>query len=160
MLLETILIRKKILWRINFVLIKFSLNALLFEKSWNECKNPSFHHKAMCNESDHGSTKMRCCLSTFVALYTRKLWYWSYSYSAAASQEFSRDLQRFHILSRLSHDDKLFVKIPRTVKFLLQNALKKQKLHVIVSFKYYDSIYKKFQYFRSCVWDCIHCVVQ
>ncbi len=41
LLLESILIRKKILWRINFVLIKFSLNALLFEKSQNEWKNLS-----------------------------------------------------------------------------------------------------------------------
>ncbi len=56
----------------NFVLIKFSL--LLFEKSWNECKNPSFLHKAMCIESDHCSTKMRHCLSTFVVLYSRRLW--------------------------------------------------------------------------------------
>ncbi len=39
-LLESILIQKKILWRINFILIKFSANALLFEKWQNECKNP------------------------------------------------------------------------------------------------------------------------
>ncbi len=64
LLLKSILIRKKILWRVNFVLIKLSLNVLLFEKSWNECKNPSFLHKAICIESDHGSTKMGCCLST------------------------------------------------------------------------------------------------
>ncbi len=50
-LLESILIQKKILWRINFVFIKFLLNALLFEKSCNECKNPSFLHKATCIES-------------------------------------------------------------------------------------------------------------
>ncbi len=35
LLLESILNRKKILWRINFVLIKFSQNALLFQKSRN-----------------------------------------------------------------------------------------------------------------------------
>ncbi len=46
------------LWRINIILVKFSPNALLFEKSWNECKNPSFLHKAMCIESDLGSMKM------------------------------------------------------------------------------------------------------
>ncbi len=34
-LLKSILNRKKILWRINFVLIKFSSNALLFEKLQN-----------------------------------------------------------------------------------------------------------------------------
>ncbi len=48
LLLEGILIRKKILWRINFVLIKFLLCALLFEKSRNEYKNPSFLHKPTC----------------------------------------------------------------------------------------------------------------
>ncbi len=42
LLLESILIRKKILWRKNFVLIKFLLNGLLFEKSWNECKINNF----------------------------------------------------------------------------------------------------------------------
>ncbi len=45
-LFESILIRKKILWKVNFVLIKFSPNALLFEKLQNECKNPSLLHKA------------------------------------------------------------------------------------------------------------------
>ncbi len=40
LLFESVLIRKKISRRINFVLIKFSLNALLFEKSWNKRKNP------------------------------------------------------------------------------------------------------------------------
>ncbi len=50
---------------------------------------------------------------------------------AARSQEFSRDLQRFHILSRLSQDHKIFVKISRIIKFLLQNALKKRKFHKI-----------------------------
>ncbi len=61
---------KKILCRINHVLIKFSLNELRFEKSWNECKNPSFLHNVTCIESDHGLTKMRCCLSTFMAFVT------------------------------------------------------------------------------------------
>ncbi len=49
------------------------INALLFEKTWNKCKNPSFLHKATCIESDHGSTKMRSCFSTFMALYCRRL---------------------------------------------------------------------------------------
>ncbi len=70
----SILIQKKILWRINFVLIKFSLNALLFEKSQNECKNPSFLHKAMCIELHRGSMKMQCCLSTFIAWNYKGLW--------------------------------------------------------------------------------------
>ncbi len=52
-LLESILIRKKILWKINFVLIKFLSNALLFVKSQNECKNPTFLHKVACIRSDH-----------------------------------------------------------------------------------------------------------
>ncbi len=68
-------IRKKILRRINFVLIKFSLKTLFFEKLWNECKNPSFLHKAMCMESGHGSMEMRRCFSTFMTLYFRRLWY-------------------------------------------------------------------------------------
>ncbi len=63
--------------------------------------------------------------------------------SAATSQEFS-DLQRFHILSRSSHDNKIFVKIPRIVKFLPQNAQKKGKFHKIVNYEYYDLIFKKF----------------
>ncbi len=36
LLLKSILIQKKILWIINFVLIKFSLNAILFGKLRNE----------------------------------------------------------------------------------------------------------------------------
>ncbi len=38
--------KKKKLLRKNFVLIKFSVIALLFEKLGNECKNPLFLHKA------------------------------------------------------------------------------------------------------------------
>ncbi len=53
---------------------QFSMNALLFKKSWSECKNPSFLHKAMCIVLDHGSTKMQRCLPTFVAFYSRRLW--------------------------------------------------------------------------------------
>ncbi len=74
MLLEGIRDQKKILWRINFALIKCLLTALLFEKSWNEYKNPLYLRKAACIESDHGSTKMRHCHSIFVALYCRRLW--------------------------------------------------------------------------------------
>ncbi len=66
---------KKILWRINFVFIKFSLNALLFEKSRNECKNPSFLHKTICTVSDHGTTKMQCCISAFIAWNYRGVWF-------------------------------------------------------------------------------------
>ncbi len=51
--LKSILISKKILWRINFVLIKFSPNALLSAKLENECKNPQFLHKVTCIRSDH-----------------------------------------------------------------------------------------------------------
>ncbi len=39
---------ERILWRINFILIKFLLNKLLSEKLRNEYKKPSFRHKAMC----------------------------------------------------------------------------------------------------------------
>ncbi len=53
LLLESILIRKKILRWINFVLIKFSLNALLFEKLQNECKNPLSLYKVTSIGSDH-----------------------------------------------------------------------------------------------------------
>ncbi len=53
LLLVSTLIQKKILWRINFVLIKFSLNALIFERSQNKCKNLSFLHKTTCIESEH-----------------------------------------------------------------------------------------------------------
>ncbi len=52
-LLESILIWKKILWRIDLVLIKFSPNALLFQKLQNECKNPSFLHEVTRIRSDH-----------------------------------------------------------------------------------------------------------
>ncbi len=45
LLLKSILIWDKILWRINFDLIKFLLNALLLGKLWNECKNSYFLHK-------------------------------------------------------------------------------------------------------------------
>ncbi len=62
LLLETILIWKKILWRINFVLIKFSLNALLFEKLRNEYKNPSFLHKVTCIRSDHAGAVAKFCI--------------------------------------------------------------------------------------------------
>ncbi len=52
-LLESILILKEILWRINFVLIKFLPNALLFEKLQNEWKNPIFLHKVTYIRPDH-----------------------------------------------------------------------------------------------------------
>ncbi len=72
LLLESILIQKKILWRINFILIKFLQNKLLLEKLPKECKKPSFLHKAMCIQSDHSTTKIRCCLSSFMAWYSRR----------------------------------------------------------------------------------------
>ncbi len=37
----------------NFILSKFLLNALLFEKLRNEYKSPSFFHKVTCIRSDH-----------------------------------------------------------------------------------------------------------
>ncbi len=55
-LIIIILNQKKILWRMNFVLIKFSPNALLFEKMQNEWKNPSFLYKVTCIRSDHAGT--------------------------------------------------------------------------------------------------------
>ncbi len=72
--------------------------------------------------------------------------------SAARFQEFSWDLQKFHILSRLSQDNEIFVKISRIITFLLQNAIQNRKFHKIVNYEYYDSIFKKLQYFCSCVW--------
>ncbi len=47
LLLKSILVRKKILWRINFILIKFLISKLLLEKLQNECKKPSFIHEAI-----------------------------------------------------------------------------------------------------------------
>ncbi len=73
MLLISVLIRKKILWGINFILIKFLLNALLFEKLQNECKNLSLLHKATCINLDHSTTKMQCHLFTFMACNYRGL---------------------------------------------------------------------------------------
>ncbi len=64
--LENILIRKKILWRINFVLIKFSPNALLFEKLQNECKNSSVSIKLHVL----GQTMQRSCQVLYSWLYT------------------------------------------------------------------------------------------
>ncbi len=55
-LLESMLIRKKILQRKKFVLIKFLPNALLIEKLQNECKSPSLHYKVTCIRSDHAGT--------------------------------------------------------------------------------------------------------
>ncbi len=57
----------------NFILIKFLRNALLLEKLRNKCKKPSFLSKAMRIQSDHGTTKMCCCLSTFLAWISRRL---------------------------------------------------------------------------------------
>ncbi len=74
LLLESIFVRKKILWRIVVVLIKCSVSALLFEKSLNECENPSFLHKAMRIGLDRGSTKLQHCLSTFMALNSTRFW--------------------------------------------------------------------------------------
>ncbi len=62
-LLKSILIWKKILWRINFVLAKFSLNVLFFKKLQNECENPSFHHKLTCR-----SIQAQLSSFTFMAL--------------------------------------------------------------------------------------------
>ncbi len=45
--------------RINFVVIKLSPNALLFEKLQNECKNPSFFHKVACIRSDHAGAVVK-----------------------------------------------------------------------------------------------------
>ncbi len=65
-LLESILILNKILWRINLVLIKFSPNALLFEKLQNECKNPSFLHKVTCIRSDHEGAVTKFHIHAFI----------------------------------------------------------------------------------------------
>ncbi len=65
-LLEGKLIRKKILWRINFVFIKFSPNALLFEKLQHECKNPSFLYKVTCIKLDHTGTVAKFHIHDFI----------------------------------------------------------------------------------------------
>ncbi len=55
--------------------------------------------------------------------------------SASRSQEFSWDLQAFHILSRLSQDNKIFVKILRIVTFCLQDIRKNPKNYKIFAAK-------------------------
>ncbi len=65
-LLGSILIPKKILWRINFVLIKFLPNALLIEKLQNECKNPSFLHTVTWIRSDHTRTVPKFYIHGFI----------------------------------------------------------------------------------------------
>ncbi len=80
LLLKSILIRKTILW-INFVLIEFSISALLFEKSSCECKNPirpcvlsrttvqwkcgvAFSHSMLYTLRDFGPAHhLMCCIS-------------------------------------------------------------------------------------------------
>ncbi len=69
---ESILIRKKSLWRINFDLIKFLSTALLFEKLRNDCKNPLFLCKVMRIESDYADAVTKF---TFVACNCRGLCY-------------------------------------------------------------------------------------
>ncbi len=66
LLLESIIIRKKILWRINFILIKFSPNALLFEKLQNECENPSFLYKVICIRSEHACAVAKFHIHGFI----------------------------------------------------------------------------------------------
>ncbi len=65
-LLERILIQKKILWRINFVLIKFLPNALLLEKLQNEFKNLSFLHKVTCIRLDHAGAVAKYHIRGFI----------------------------------------------------------------------------------------------
>ncbi len=65
-LLESLLIRKKILWRINFVLIKFSPNALLFQKLQDECKKTSFLHKVICIRLDHAGAVAKFHIHGFI----------------------------------------------------------------------------------------------
>ncbi len=65
-LLESILIRKKILWRINFVLKKFSPNALLFDKLQNESENPSFLHQVTSIRSDHAGAVAKFHIHGFI----------------------------------------------------------------------------------------------
>ncbi len=72
LLLESILFRKKILWRINMVLIKFSLNVLLFEKLRNECKILPFFQR-LCVLSR--TTQVQLPSFTFVACNYGGLWH-------------------------------------------------------------------------------------
>ncbi len=73
-LLESILTGKEILWRINFILIKFFLNEIPLEKIQNEWKKK--HHfsirlRASSRTTGERKWKMRCCLFTFTAFYSR-----------------------------------------------------------------------------------------
>ncbi len=74
LLVKSILIRKKISWRINFILLKFFLNKLLLEKLRNECKK---HHSSirLCVSSWTSTMEVQCCLSTFMAWNCWRLWF-------------------------------------------------------------------------------------
>ncbi len=65
-LLETILVQRKILWRINFVLMKCLPNAVLFEKLQNECKNPSFLDKVTCIRWNHAGAGAKFHIHGFI----------------------------------------------------------------------------------------------
>ncbi len=65
-LLESILVWKKILWRINFVLIKFLPNALLFDKLQNECKNLLLLHITCVPSSDPAEAVSKFHIHGFV----------------------------------------------------------------------------------------------
>ncbi len=65
-LLKSVLIRKKILWIINFVFTKFSPNVLFFGKLQNECTNPSFLHNVTCIRSDHAGSVAKFHIHGFI----------------------------------------------------------------------------------------------
>ncbi len=65
-LLESILTREEILWRINFILIKFFLNKILLKKIQNECKKPSFHRTATRISWTTGKRKENAVLPFYI----------------------------------------------------------------------------------------------
>ncbi len=64
--LESVLIWKKILRKINFILGKFSPNALFFKKLQNECKNSSFLHKLTSIRLDHAGAVAKFHIHGFI----------------------------------------------------------------------------------------------
>ncbi len=70
-LLESILIWKKILWRINFVLIKFLPNALLFQKLRI---NGKIHHFSIRLHVLDRTPLAVLSSFTFTAFFSRRLW--------------------------------------------------------------------------------------
>ncbi len=106
LLLKGILIRKKILWKINFFVIKFLSNALLFG---NKCKNTSFLHKIMCISVDYAGAIVQftfmACTCNYKGLWLLALlpqWdscvtsHWSVRYIVSVSAGFTNCCSSAH----------------------------------------------------------------